>query len=153
MSISQHCPKCMNPSLDIKKAVLAGQTSTASCGHCGWAGALSDAPAAVMAGEEFHGVEALSLDLMELLLRTFYGPMIVTLEHRGLLPTKMPPDAKDMTKDQIEFHNARADEARGHVCKRMVETGIETILLAAGEAQDIMKAEPRSSVTVTKAEA
>ncbi len=134
----QVCPVCTNISLDIKRSVLAGTPSTARCPACDWEGLLEDAPGFI-SREKLYGIEELSVHLMNVVSATTAGPLVVAMEHVGLLPEKVAVAAVGWRGHDLQRYNALVDDVRGDVIRAVVEASIRTALEAAGAAHQRIK--------------
>jgi hypothetical protein len=81
------CPDCGNIDLVITKAVLAGQTSSASCPSCAWSGPLNKTIGAVTT-EQFWDADRIGDVLLRVMATRAAGPLVQALEFIGLLPRK-----------------------------------------------------------------
>lgn len=139
MAEARHfCPDCGNIDLVINKAVLVGQTSSASCPTCSWSGPLNKTIGAVTT-EQFWDADRIGDVLLRVMATRAAGPLVQALEFIGLLPRKKEPvphlngeeisdavgnstQAED--REAIEKHNKLAQAARDAVMQRIMEAAI-----------------------------
>lgn len=146
MEVRQFCPQCKSIAIDIKRSIIVGTPSTASCGHCGWSGLAEDADA-LLTTDHLHGVEELSLKMLNVITAHAAGPLVRVLSEAGLI-AKKKAQAADITKkteaiyelapsdweyEDIKAFNEMIDECRGEILKKIFENCVGTAFDAAGE--------------------
>lgn len=81
------CPQCQSMELEIKRSMLVGGRSSASCKLCEWAGVPEELLATITpASGEFWTGDKVANALLSAAAKYAAGPMVQVLELIGLVP-------------------------------------------------------------------
>jgi hypothetical protein len=143
--IAEPCPSCHAVgSLTIEKAVLVGQPSKASCGHCSWEGELSDVPVAMVEGD-LQGIEEMAIDIAGTVREALQGPLFDVLVRRGIIPPPIGPNSGHSLEEAREF-NTELLRLYTSIVDEILPTIVEVSFNKSSEkAEHLRRIDPRKT--------
>lgn len=129
------CPTCKNIEVDIQRSPLADVPSTASCGHCGWAGLLKDCTTFI-SREVMHGVKDFSEALGQVLLTRAAAPITAVLETLGMLPQHEQVARVGWKVGDLQAYNAHVDVLRGEFIGELMAQFVKVTIEECGKIRE-----------------